>query len=1815
MSRAEHKIKKILLFTVILSGVLVFPSQGVFAPLAYNQAQADFGVASVDIDWIVDPAGDYYSSGTVVSTNLLAGLTINNIDYFGYNCSIPANTSLQVMFSQDGSTWYSASHVADTYTDLADGSHLTSGAGAIALSGFSSEYNFYYKVLLANTDSGASTPTLIQADIIYNTGSYATTTTQSASSVTGLTATGNGNITNAGSSAVTKRGFQYGISQTSGLLEVSETGSFATGAYTLSLTNLYANTLYNIRSFVQNTEGRAYGDWQTFTTNYYYYSSGTVVSTNLLTGLSNVGRISGLPITATVPAGASATAQFSQDAETWVAADGTGGTTAIADGTNTIDLSGLAWIGANFYYKIVISANTGYSATPTLTSVGVNYDPPDAYWVGGTGNWSDAANHWACSSGGTASASCAPGATTNVHFDNSSCSSACTVTIDSASVTVANFDESDATDTTIATSTNGITVTGDSTINKTVSGATAITFSGTGKTITGGSGGTISSPVILSATQTVAVATGTFTMSGIISDGGAAKGLSKTGANTLTLSGANTFTGGLTIKAGTVTLSTSVNAAGTGTITIGDTSGTADAILKNGYTDFNSGNPIANPITVASGSSGTMSITTTNDYNLTLSGAVTLNNNLLLNTSAGLMSIFTLTGGVTGTGNVTISNNNATTIIISTSSLNHIGTITNSGSGTGGTAISAVIGANVTGVIQNNATSQLALSGNNSAYAGGVTIKAGMVKLSTSANAAGTGTVTIGDTSGSADAKLYMQWDTTFANPITVASGSSGTLSIIGLNNYNVIIGGAVMLNNNLTLESGSGSFSSYFILTGGVTGTGNIITKNNSSNTLTISTGSVNNIGTITNSGTGTGTTTISAVIGAAVTGIIQNSATSALTLSGNNSTVGDIDIQAGTLTLAADKNLNVSDDWSNAGTFTASSGSTVTFTTGTHTLTGANTFYNLTLNASNTVTFPASTTQTISNTFSCAGTLGNLITINSSSVGTKATLSKASGTVSCDYMSITDSLAIGGAEWHAGVNSTGSNYDGWLDLNSAPILASGPSDNSSSSTTPTNVGSSVLFSASATDTQSEDYYLAVCKTNSITANNGTAPTCATNQTLCVSSATASGSSAVCSYTTSVGDVESNAWYAFVCDGNSSYALCSSSNQGSGDSGSPFNVNHIPVFTAISTSPDLAGLGQSITFSSTASDSDTDTSADTVTLYICKSNDFTGTACGAAGEWCHSSASASNPTCAYTVGSTDISGTKTYYGYIIDSHNFQSASNPRSSSFGSDINPPVISNLSPAAGAISGLPTSVSFTLNEIGYCRSSLSNLSYSAMTSADDCTGGGTTSITCSVSTTNPHTLNTNISCQDAVGNENTTSNGNHFSYNLPGGGPGGAGLFSPIIETTQEVVEKVVEQIIEIPQKITEQVENIGKGIGKAIDVLKPDLKDKQIVFPPIEESVSKETPLVFKNSQNIFSPSELGNFVLTPLPKDVQSLVSKFPNLKNTFEKLGISKMANLQEMRAASFNLPTLNETLPQLSQGIALSEISQAQKSKVPTDIVFASMAEEKIGLNIKVFITDQGQAIQTISTIQNQMVTFSVKPEYEAETVKGYVIFKGKNDPVAKKDSFIAGLSSMITQPQTLVLDVFDYTDIDKDGIYTASIVSPAVDANYEVRTIIDYKNRTILSKELSMIMLVDPEGYVYRKISDSEESRIKGAIISIYWLNPETKQYEIWPAKDFQQTNPQITDATGKYSFLVPEGFYYLKVEHILYAQWQSDPFEVQQGSGVHTNIELKSKNWLLSIFDPGSLLVALSLLLLSVVMLVSAVLISSSIQKRKLQKEQI
>lgn len=230
---------------------------------------------------------------------------------------------------------------------------------------------------------------------------------------------------------------------------------------------------------------------------------------------------------------------------------------------------------------------------------------------------------------------------------------------------------------------------------------------------------------------------------------------------------------------------------------------------------------------------------------------------------------------------------------------------------------------------------------------------------------------------------------------------------------------------------------------------------------------------------------------------------------------------------------------------------------------------------------------------------------------------------------------------------------------LNLPPEWAVNAQESPASATSsPTNAGSQVTWIGTATDSNNEPYYMVVCSTSTPpTASPSGAPTCAggAGNQWGVSSLTASNVQATTTYTTLVSDAEQNLWFAFICDENDANPSCNSTyTNGSPGSptSSPFFVNHRPNFTStVDSSP--ADPGAIVTWTTSSSDPDVVDSADTTRLFVCQANDFTGTACGAGGSYCTSTAFAANPTCSTTLTTPLQDADYTAYAFVIDNHDF----------------------------------------------------------------------------------------------------------------------------------------------------------------------------------------------------------------------------------------------------------------------------------------------------------------------------------------------------------------------------------------------------------------------------------------------------------------------------------------------------------------------------------------------------------------------------------
>lgn len=187
------------------------------------------------------------------------------------------------------------------------------------------------------------------------------------------------------------------------------------------------------------------------------------------------------------------------------------------------------------------------------------------------------------------------------------------------------------------------------------SGGSRLTFGNRGDSAqliatTGHASDSISAPIVLLDDLTI-TNTKPLSISGVISELGGTSGwggprtLTKSGSGALTLTGANTFTGGLAIREGSVNGPGKI---GSGGVTLGAISGGGDASLVGSGTYTNS-------ITVAAGSAGVKTLRNAgSSASVTFSGSITLNGNAVLNAASGAAAT-TVSGTIAGNGGLTTS--------------------------------------------------------------------------------------------------------------------------------------------------------------------------------------------------------------------------------------------------------------------------------------------------------------------------------------------------------------------------------------------------------------------------------------------------------------------------------------------------------------------------------------------------------------------------------------------------------------------------------------------------------------------------------------------------------------------------------------------------------------------------------------------------------------------------------------------------------------------------------------------------------------------------------------------------------------------------------------------------------------------------------------------------------------------------------------------------------------------------------------------------------------------------------------------------------
>ena len=407
--------------------------------------------------------------------------------------------------------------------------------------------------------------------------------------------------------------------------------------------------------------------------------------------------------------------------------------------------------------------------------------------------------------------------------------------------------------------------------------------------------------------------TGTVTISGTI--GTNVTGVTQNSAtSTLSLTGINTYAGVFTLGTGTVSVGSVGNGLAAGNLGAASNA-TSNLIFDGGTLAITGSGSSDRAFTINAGKTATINVAGSQSF-AGATGAAT--NGTLVKLGAGTLALTgasTFTGGLTinagtmqGNGNAAAFGDGTITLGDNTGSSN-VTLTTNAASGLIYANPITVAGGN-TGLASITSTSQGGFSGAITLSSHDLTVSSQTAYgLTFSGGVTGTGNLTINSTGGGGNTTFSIaavNHSGTITHSSTVGTGgviSGGVGSNVTAINQNSSTIGLTIQTNALTVNSAGTTLNSgnaaAFSVTSAVAGTGNFIVNANSTGVIGLGTTTINHTGSITNSGTGTGTVTISGVIGTNVTGVTQNSATSALTLTGTNTYSGDTTVSAGTLSL----------------------------------------------------------------------------------------------------------------------------------------------------------------------------------------------------------------------------------------------------------------------------------------------------------------------------------------------------------------------------------------------------------------------------------------------------------------------------------------------------------------------------------------------------------------------------------------------------------------------------------------------------------------------------------------------------------------------------------------------------------------------------------------------------------------------------------------------------------------------------------------------------------------------------------------------------
>jgi FlaG/FlaF family flagellin (archaellin) len=204
--------------------------------------------------------GNLYTFTTTYNIPSVATSLVSNIDQTSANGGGNVTNNGGQNVTERGVCWSTSPSPTINDNKLAIGAG--NGGFSGSMTGLTLGVTYYVRAYAIN-----SVGTGYGAQVSFTTAvTYATVSTDPINNITATTATGGGNVSSQGGSAVTARGVCWSVNPNPTLFNSKTINGSGTGTFSSNLNNLLPGKTYYVRGYASNSAGTAYGQQQSFTT-------------------------------------------------------------------------------------------------------------------------------------------------------------------------------------------------------------------------------------------------------------------------------------------------------------------------------------------------------------------------------------------------------------------------------------------------------------------------------------------------------------------------------------------------------------------------------------------------------------------------------------------------------------------------------------------------------------------------------------------------------------------------------------------------------------------------------------------------------------------------------------------------------------------------------------------------------------------------------------------------------------------------------------------------------------------------------------------------------------------------------------------------------------------------------------------------------------------------------------------------------------------------------------------------------------------------------------------------------------------------------------------------------------------------------------------------------------------------------------------------------------------------------------------------------------------------------------------------------------